>query len=269
MQNPVARFSTYLALSVVVCLPLAAIAQSTETSSDVLATVNNRPISQISVNNVALQISEAGEEADPDLILQELINLEILTQAAEELGLDKQAEISATLQLQYTQTMANAYLAQKGSQMQFTEEELRAEYDAQSANVDSAEYKASHILLETADDANRVLAELEKGIAFADAAADYSIEPVGDTGGDLGWFVASSMVPEFADAVAKLKVGETTATPVQTEFGFHIIKLDDIRNASLPDFESVKTGLTNLAVRRALAAHVEELKSAADIKLTR
>lgn len=268
MSNLSVKFANILLLTAAVAIPAATLAQSTDEplADGVLATVNGRPIPRISVENVAQQIVETGEEVDLPRILDELINLELLTQAAEELDLDKLPEISATLQLQYTQTMANAYLASKSAEMSFTEEELRAEYDAQSANVVRDEFRASHILLETAEDAMSVIAELDAGKSFAQAAAEHSIDPAGENGGDLGWFVGATMDPAFAGALADMNVGDISSEPVQTEFGFHVINLVESRDAALPDFNSVKTGLTNLAIRRALAAHVEELKTSADIQ---
>ena len=269
LTTPTIRLVQALALSTAVCLPVTLMAQTAEQAlpDGALASVNGRPIPQISVDNVAQQITDSGEQADPERILDELINLEVLTQAAEELNLDKQADIAATLQLQYTQIMANAYLARKGAEMTFSEEELQAEYEAQSANLDRGEYRASHILLETPEQARQVIAELEAGKPFAEAAAEHSIDPADTTGGDLGWFVGNTMVPEFAEAIAQMEVGDVSSEPVQSEFGYHIIYLVDKRNAALPDFNSVKSGLTNLAVRKALAEHVEELKAAADIKI--
>ena len=245
-----------------------AMAQTDDASSTdgVVAMVNGRPIQQISLDNVARQISADGQQADPWQILEELINLEVLTQAAEELDLDKDPEISATLKLQYTQTMANAYLASKSAEMSFTDEQLRDLYDTQSASADRAEYRASHILLETQEAAAAVLAELAEGKSFTDAAAEYSIDPSSESGGDLGWFVSASMAPQFAEAVASMEVGDISEASVETEFGYHIINLVDKREAALPDFNSVKSRLTNLAVRQALAEHVEELKAAADIE---
>ena len=231
----------------------------------VLASVNGRPIPQMSVENVAQQLTAAGETADRAQILEELINLEVLTQAAEEMELDKNPEVSAALQLQYTQTMANAYLARRGADMTFSEEELKAEYESQSESVDRAEFRASHILLDNEDTAREVLAELAAGKKFDALAKLHSIDPAGDNGGDLGWFQSSTLPPEFTSAVAQMQVGETSMEPVQTEFGYHIIKLVDKRNTALPDFESVKSGLTNLAVRKALAQHVEDLRAAAQI----
>jgi peptidyl-prolyl cis-trans isomerase C len=231
----------------------------------VLASVNGRPIPELSVDNVTRQISASGQQSEPGRILDELINLEVLTQAAEKLDLDKTPEIAATLQLQYTQTMANAYLAAKGAEYVFSEDELRAEYERQSLEVDRSEYRASHILLETREDAQAVLADLAAGTDFETLAKQRSIDPAGDNGGDLGWFQGASMVPEFSSAVATMEKGAISTEPVQSDFGFHIIKLIDTRQAALPDFDSVKPGLTNLAMRKALARHVEELRNAADI----
>lgn len=241
---------------------------SAELPEDTRATVNGRPISGLSIDSVAEQITASGQPADEARILDELINLEVLTQAAEALGLEKTPEVAASLQLQYTQTMANAYLARQGADMSFSEEELRAEYDAQSASVDRAEYRASHILLETQEDADRMIAELAAGQPLEALAKEYSIDPAGENGGDLGWFQATTMVPEFTAAVAEMEVGETSTAPVQSEFGYHVIKLVDRRDAALPDFDSVKSGLSNLAVRKALAKHVEELRAAAKVEMT-
>ena len=231
-----------------------------------LATVNGRPISALSLENVVRQIGTEGEAPDRERILGELIDLEILTQEAEKLSLGEEPEIAAALRLQYTQTMANAYLAATGDAMEVSEEDLRAEYERQTANLDREEYRASHILLETEEAAQAVIDELAGGADFAALAAERSIDPAGDTGGDLGWFQAGSMVPEFTAAVASMEVGETSDAPVQSDFGWHVIRLDDKRESALPDYESVKPGLTNLVLRDRLARKVEELRAAADVK---
>lgn len=268
MQNSLHRLNLVLALAAIASLPLIVVAQTTEQKlpEGVVAMVNGHPILQIAVDSVARQISESGEQADPASILEELINLEVLTQAAEAQDLDKEPDISAALQLQYTQTMANAYLARKGSEMTFSDDELQAEYASQSANADRGEFKASHILLETLEQARQVIAELQAGKAFAVAAAEHSIDPAGENGGDLGWFIGATMEPEFAQAIAQMEVGEISQEPVKTNFGFHILNLVDKRDAALPGFDSVKPGLTNLAVRKALSQHVEALKADANIK---
>ncbi len=233
--------------------------------ADTAVTVNGREIPQTVVDNVTEQIAKSGEQTDAENILDELINLEILTQAAEQLNLDKDSEISAALQLQYIQTMANAYLARKSAQISISDEDLQAEYKAQSNTAELAEYKANHILLETELDARKVLVELNDGKTFFDAAQEYSIDPSGQNGGDLGWFVGSSMEAEFAEGIAAMQAGDISNQPIKTEYGYHIINLIEKRDATLPSFDSVKEGLTNLVIRRELSQHVEELKAAADI----
>lgn len=265
--TPVFQLAPILTICLSTVVSSVALAQSAAGTgaNPVLATVNGRPIEQLSVDHIAKQISAEGQQANPEQILEELINLELLTQAAEKLELDVDPEISATLKLQYTQTMANAYLARKSAEITLTDEELRREYELQSTSADRAEYKASHILLESEEQATAVLAELSAGKLFSEAATEHSIDPAGDTGGDLGWFTGASMVPEFTEAVASMEVGDISAAPVKSEFGYHIINLVDKREAALPTFNSVKTRLTNLAVRRALAEHVEELRSTVTI----
>ena len=203
---------------------------------------------------------------DRERIAEELIDLEILTQAAEALSLDERPEIAAALQLQYTRTMANAYLAEVGDELSFSEEELRAEYERQSASIDSEEYRASHILLENEADAEAVIGKLADGADFVELAASRSIDPAGqNNGGDLGWFQPGAMVPEFVAAVERLDVGETSEEAVETDFGFHVIRLDEKRGAALPGFDSVRPGLRQILLRDRLAERLDALRSEARV----
>jgi len=243
-----------------------AMAQATEKLPDgVAALVNGRPVSELSVKNVMTQIAGQGETPDRNQILTELINLEVLTQAAEKLGLNEKAEVAAALHLQYTQSMSNAYLSEVGQDIEVTDDELRAEYDRQAKNVEADEYNASHILLESEADANAVITELANGGDFAKIAIDRSTGPTGQNGGNLGWFQANSMVPEFSAALASMKKNETSQKPVKTEFGWHVIKLNNKRSAATPDFESVKAGMKNVVVRKRLAEKLGALIEAAEI----
>lgn len=232
----------------------------------VLAIVNGNPITSIAVNNVADQITANGETAVPENILNELINLEVLTQAAEKIDLDKVPEVASAIQLQYTQTMANAYLARISSELSFTDAEVLAEYEAQALNVDHSEYQTSHILVGNQETANDVVKDLSSGKEFEAMAKLYSTDPSGQTGGDLGWIQGSSLPPEFIEVVADLEVGDFSTTAVKTEYGFHIIKLNDKREASLPDIDSVKKGLKDLLARKALAKHLNDLRAEAEIE---
>jgi len=232
----------------------------------ILALVNGRPIPQISLDTISAQLADKETQADPERILEELINMEVLTQEAEKLKLDEDPVIAAALQLQYTQTLANAWISRMSEEIEVTDEELQTEYDAQTANMAKAEFKASHILLENEEDAVAVIDELAKGTDFATLAKERSTDPAGPNGGDLGWFQRGAMVEEFTDAVENMEVGETSKAPVKSSFGYHVIQLVDKREASLPDFAAVKPGLTNLVVRNKLAKRVEEMRKSADIQ---
>ena len=132
--------------------------------------------------------------------------------------------------------------------------------------MDTAEYRPAHILVGNQETADDLLADLADGKDFSAMANLYSTDPTGQSGGDLGWMQAASLPPEFIDAIAPLDVGEHTPYTVQTEFGLHVIKLLDKRNAALPAFETVKPGLNDLLARKALAAHLQKLRDDAVIE---
>jgi len=231
----------------------------------VAAMVNGRPVSELSVKNVMTQIAGQGETPQRKQILTELINLEVLTQAAEEMGLDKNPEVAAALHLQYTQSMSNAYLSEVGQQIEVTDADIRAEYDRQAANITADEYNADHILLDSQADALEVINDINNGVDFAEIAKERSTGPTGQNGGSLGWFQSNSMVPEFSTALASMKKGDTSKTPVKTEFGWHVIRLNDLRSAATPNFEAVKDSMRNVVIRQRLAAKMGELLDAAEV----
>lgn len=233
-----------------------------------VATVNGKPISSLALARVTDQLSAQGQTPNRDQILQELINLEVLTQEAERLELDKNQDVATALQLQYTQTMANAYLGEFSRDLRISEDEIRSKYEEQIAAIKISEYKASHILLENEEDALNVIEEIASGGNFAVLAETYSTGPTGLTGGDLGWFQPENMEPEFSAAVADLEIGDTTKTPVKTKFGWHIIQLNDTRSAAKPDYSpAVKSGIQTTLLRDAMAERVDELRSAATIEI--
>jgi len=233
-----------------------------------IAVVNGKSISSLALDRVTAQLSAQGQNPDREQIIQELINLEILTQEAERLELDKNTDVAVALQLQYTQTMANAYLGNFNRDLRIGEEEIRAKYEEQIAAIEASEYKASHILLETESDALNVINELAAGGNFALLAETYSTGPTGVNGGDLGWFQPENMEPEFSEALAKLNKGETTNKPVKTKFGWHVIQLTDSRSAAKPDYSpAVKAGIQNTLLREAMAKKVDSLRSAATIEI--
>lgn len=241
-------------------------AQSNSLGNGVVAQVNNKPISQLALDTVLAQQKNAGTEVKAEDVLSELINLELLTQEAEKQSLDQDPAIATSLQLQYSQTMANALLAKMSEDIRVTDEDVRAEYSRQTANLTSSEYKASHILVDDEALAKELINQLANGADFAELAKTHSTGPTGVSGGDLGWFQGNAMVPEFTAGVEPLEKGSVTQDPVKTQFGWHVIKLDDKRNAALPDFDSVKEGLRNVLVREQLNEQIAQIRASADIK---
>jgi peptidyl-prolyl cis-trans isomerase C len=148
-----------------------------------------------------------------------------------------------------------------------SETEVKADYDAQVANV-PMEYKAQHILVDTKEQAEAIIKELDAGADFAKLAAKDSKDPSGKTGGDLGWFSLQSMVKPFSDAVEALKKGEITQQPVETQYGWHVIRLEDTRTPTIPEFDDVKQQVEQMTQRKKIEAYLEELRKSAKIQKT-
>ncbi len=270
IQSGIARFA--LAFSVVfMLLAKDATAQSDQLGGNLLngdeitATVNGQAIPARILDEVERQLKSDQTEINRSNILDELIDLTLLSQQAKDKQLDRLPEVAASLQLHYTQTMANAYLDSLAASIQISDEAVRAEYEAQIAQLKRDEYRAQHILLSTAEEGLEVISLLNDGGDFAELAATYSTGPSALQGGDLGWLEASTMVAEFSDALITLDVGSYTTSPVQTQYGWHVIQLNDKRAGSMPDFNSVKAGIKNLLLRNELNKVVSELRSKAVI----
>ena len=145
--------------------------------------------------------------------------------------------------------------------------ELHAEYDTAIGQMDKTEYHARHILVANKEQAEQIIKKLKGGAKFEDLAKAQSTDTGSkDNGGDLGWFTTSRMVKPFADAVKGLKKGEVTPEPVQTQYGWHVIQLEDTREAAPPPFEQVKPQLTDAVLRKELQAYVEDMKKQAKIE---
>ena len=174
-------------------------------------------------------------------IRESLINMELLSRAAIEKGLDKDPMLAAAIDIQRKNTYAKVYLEDYVKTHPISDAEIQAEYDRAKASASSNEYHARHILVKTEEEAKKVLAELGKKAKFADLAKKYSLDPgSAKNGGDLNWADPNAFVKEFSDVLVALKKGETTKTPVKTQFGFHIIKLDDTRPTKMPALAEVK-----------------------------
>jgi peptidyl-prolyl cis-trans isomerase C len=240
-------------------------------ASPSVAVVNGTPISRtefdVYVKNL-LQGKQQELTADQkNQVLDELINLHLLAAQAEKDGLQNDPDTQAQLQLLHVRVLADAASQKYVKSQTPSDAELHAEYETGVAGMDKTEYKARHILVPNKDLADQLIKKLKSGAKFEDLAKANSTDNGSkNSGGDLGWFNPSRMVKPFGDAVKNLKKGEVTPEPVQTQYGWHVIQLQDTREATPPPFEQVKSQLTNGAVRKKLQAYVADLKKDAKIE---
>jgi peptidyl-prolyl cis-trans isomerase C len=200
-------------------------------------------------------------------VLDELIGMMLLSAQAEKEGLDKDPDTAAQLHVLRVRVLADAASQKYLKGQEPTDAELHAEYDSATASMDKTEYHARHILVANKDQADQIIKKLKGGAKFEDLAKAQSLDTGSKTnGGDLGWFTTSHMVKPFADAVKGLKKSEITPQPVQTQYGWHVIQLEDTREAAPPPFDQVKAQLVNAVIRKKLQAYVEDLKKNAKIE---
>jgi peptidyl-prolyl cis-trans isomerase C len=240
--------------------------QATASDPDTLALVNGAAITRSDV------FSYAGLGAGPDTagtegVLEELINLELLRQRALELGIDQESEIRTLLRNIETNLLASQVIERKVQELEITEAQLEAEYQAQVSGFDPTEYRARHILVETEGEASALAAQLIEGADFATLAREHSVDGSAARGGDLGWFAPAQMVPAFSSAATALQPGEFTREPVRSDFGWHLILLEDTRELEPPALQDVRTQLEEILQARALQAYMDELRAGARIEI--
>ena len=233
---------------------------------EIIATVNGKEISTLQRDTQAAQLEARGQKPTDEQVIDELVSLELMSQEAEKMGLDKTPEMAAEMKIMRARVLANALLTQFTEKLDLNDDALRGEYDKQIAATEAKEFQASHILLEEETKAKEVIAELNEGADFAELAKKYSTGPSGPNGGDLGWFDAGAMVPEFSQAVASMEPGKYSEEPVKTDFGWHIIKLVDQRAKSPQSFESVKDQIRNVLLRNKVAEYIDGLHASAEIE---
>jgi peptidyl-prolyl cis-trans isomerase C len=179
---------------------------------------------------------------------------------------DQESEVAAQLELMRLEVLQRAVQANYLKDKTPTEAELRAEYETQIAQMPKTEYRARHILVQTEEFAKIAIDRINKGAKFDDIARRDSLDGSKERGGDLGWFTPQTMVKPFADAVMALKKGEMTQTPVQSQFGWHVIKLEDSRDVQPPPFEQVKDQLGNVVLAKKFKTYADDLKKTAKIE---
>lgn len=236
----------------------------------VVATVNNSPITQDVLDVYASQRkAQAGnnEQANSEeAVLNELISLELMRQDAVNKGLNKQPIVIAALDQQTRTALAGAAIKDFMASNPVSDEAAQALYDEQ-IGVAGKEYNARHILVADEETANEVIKLLDSGSDFSELAKEKSTGPSGPSGGKLGWFGADQMVKPFSEATATLEKGAYTKTPVQTQFGWHVIILDDTRESTPPPFDDVKDRIKLLLANQQLQQYIESMKSSASIDI--
>ncbi|MDT3735256.1 MAG: peptidylprolyl isomerase [Denitratisoma sp.] len=234
----------------------------------------SKPGAVATVNGVAIPAARAeallqsqlnqGQQDSEQLrtaIRNDLINREMLSQAAKKKGFDKKPEVNAQFELARQGILVNAYLQDFVATHPVKDETVKGEYDNIVKAMGDKEYKARHILLEKEDEAKGIVARLQKGEKFEELAKQSKDPGNKDRGGDLGWSHPAGYVKPFADALVKLEKGKFSAAPVKTEFGWHVIQLDDIRDLKHPPLDEVKPQIQQRLQQQALEKHIAELRA--------
>jgi len=233
------------------------------------ATVNGKAIPAAKVDQMVKQVVAQGQQPDtPQLreaVKKELISREVMLQEADKQGYGKKPEVTAAIDNARQSITINAMLADYVKKNPVKDAEIQAEYDKYKAAVGGTEYHSRHILVATEQEAKDIIAKLKAGGKFEELAK-VSKDGSANNGGDLGWMTPGKLVKPFADAMVALKNGEITQTPVKTEFGFHVIKLEESRPAQIPPLAEVKAQVAEALQQRKIAAYREELLKKAKIQ---
>ncbi|MCC6134933.1 MAG: peptidylprolyl isomerase [Candidatus Contendobacter sp.] len=251
-------------------MPAAAPAPSF-TIPDPVATINGKPIPKSLFDQYAQQLKGRAKVDSPEgvkALVDQLVMEELLLQEAAKQKLADDPQIKQQLQMMQNNLLASSVVRKMLADNTPSEDAIKKEYETAVAAMKGKEYKASHILVDTEDKAKAIIEELKKGGSFAELAKTKSSDSSAAQGGDLGWFAPSMMVPPFAQAAAKLEKGKYTEQPVQTQFGWHVILLEDTRDATPPSMDELKPQIAQMLQSKVVNDYLEKLKSGAKIEVT-
>jgi peptidyl-prolyl cis-trans isomerase C len=239
-------------------------------SAQNVAIVNGKAIPTSRVDTLAQQIARSGRPVTPEMqaqIKDEVIAREIFIQEAQKQGLDTTDDFKVQMELARQTLLIRELFTNYQKANPVSDAEVKAEFDKFVASNSGKEYHARHILVEKEDQAKAIIAQIKKGGKFEEIAKKSSKDPGSAAkGGDLDWAGSSNYVAEFAEALSKLSKGKMTETAVQTQFGYHIIRLDDIRDAQLPKFDDVKAQVAQQLTQQKMAKYQEELRAKAKVE---
>jgi len=252
-----------LAAALVALLAAPAFAQN-------IAIVNGKPVPTARLNALKAQIEKSGRPVTEEMMGQlkdEVIAREVFMQEARKRGLDASDDYKNQLELARQTILIRELFSDFQKKNPVTDADIQAEYDKFVKENGGKEYRARHILVETEDQAKTLIADIKKGSKFEDLAKKNSKDPgSGANGGDLDWASAGSYVAEFSGAMVKLGKGEMTDAPVKSQFGWHIIRVDDVRDAQLPKLDEVKPQIAQQLQQQKMAKFQEDLRGKAKIQ---
>ena len=257
------KFLSGVVAAAAMTLALPALAQN-------LAVVNGKAVPKARMDAMAQQMAKAGRPVTPDMegqLKDEIIAREIFLQEAQKKGLDASEDYKTQLALARETILIRELFMDWQKKNPVTDEAIKAEYDKFVAANSGKEFKARHILVEKEADAKDIIARIKKGAKFEDIAKKQSKDPGSAVnGGDLDWANPRSYVPEFTEALLKLTKGQLTDTPVKSQFGYHVIRLDDVRQAELPKLEEVKPQIAQQLQQQMMAKYQDELRAKAKVE---
>ena len=257
------KISRLLAVLVTASVAMAAHAQN-------VAVVNGVAIPQAKMDLQLKALAARGQKDSPELrnaIKDSLVTAVLIEQEATKKGLDKNPDVQAELEMARQSVIFRAYVQDYMKSNPVSDAEIKAEYDKYKATQADKEYNVRHILVKDEKTAKDIIEQLKKGAKFDKLAEKYSVDPGSKAkGGELGWNAPGNFVKPFAEAMTKLDKGQMSKEPVQSDFGFHIIKLDDVRSAKVPSFDEVKPQITEFLQRKKLETLMAGLRAKAKIE---
>jgi peptidyl-prolyl cis-trans isomerase C len=234
-----------------------------------LAVVNGKPVPSSRADAMVKQLATQGQQDSPQLrqmVKEELINREILIQEADKLGLTNSPDVKNQVEIARQSIAIRALVQDFLKKNPVSDAEIKAEYDKFKSQAGDKEYHARHILVEKEEDAKGIIAKLKGGAKFEELAKQSKDPGSAANGGDLDWASPASFVKPFSDAMVGLQKGQITETPVKTQYGYHVIKLEDSRPAKIPSMEEVKPQIAESLQQKKLQGFQESLRSKAKIQ---
>jgi peptidyl-prolyl cis-trans isomerase C len=252
-----------------ISLSLLAFTTASAHAAEPYAKVNGKAIPANRAEVMMANQLAQGQAKTPELekaVKEELVRREVLAQAAAAKGMDKKSDVQAQVELARQGVLIGAYLNEFARGVKITDADVQKEYDTLKGALGDKEYKARHILVDKEDDAKAIVEKLKKGEKFEELAKASKDPGSKEKGGELGWANKASYVPPFAEAMAKLAKGKYTEAPVQSNFGWHVIQLDDIRELKAPNFDDVKPQIVQRMRQMAVEKHILDLRAKAKVE---